>query len=89
MAKAFDKEAWLEAKEAKLEGAKRALEEGIKKLQSSEDWQQMLKSMAHAACTSRAPQRKRYPATLTKERLADRRRDRDAKTTNDRRKETR
>jgi antirestriction protein ArdC len=48
MAKAFDKEAWLEAKEAKLEGAKKALEEGLKKLQTSEDWQQVLKAMAVA-----------------------------------------
>jgi hypothetical protein len=35
MAKAFDKEAWLEAKEAKLEGAKQALKEGLKKLKTS------------------------------------------------------
>jgi antirestriction factor ArdC-like protein len=52
MAKAFDKQAWLEAKEAKLEGAKRALEEGLKNLQSSDDWRRMLESMAHAGATS-------------------------------------
>jgi hypothetical protein len=48
MAKAFDKQAWLEAKEQKLEGAKKALEEGLKKLQTSEDWVQVLKAMAVA-----------------------------------------
>jgi hypothetical protein len=52
MAKQFDKEAWLEAKEAKLEGAKKALEEGLKRLQTSQDGQEILTGMAHAGAPS-------------------------------------
>jgi hypothetical protein len=48
MATAFDKQAWLEAKEQKLNDAKAALEEGLKKLHTSEDWVQVLKAMAVA-----------------------------------------
>jgi antirestriction protein ArdC len=52
MAKRFDKAEWLEAKEQKLSDAKAALEEGLKKLQTSQDWQDMLKAMAHAGALS-------------------------------------
>ncbi len=52
MAKKFDKEAWLEGKQQKLEGARAALDEGLRKLQSSDDWQQVLRAMAHAGALS-------------------------------------
>ena len=52
MAKQFDKAEWLEAKEQKLGEAKKALEEGLKNLQSSDDWQRMLEAMAVAGALS-------------------------------------
>lgn len=52
MAKTFDKEAWLKQKTEKLEAAKNALEEGLRKLETSEDWQRTLKAMARAGALS-------------------------------------
>jgi antirestriction protein ArdC len=47
MARNFDKDAWLEQKEQKLAAAKSALEEGLKRLTTSEGWREMLEAMAH------------------------------------------
>ncbi len=38
MATAFDKDSWLAQKEQRLQDAKVALEEGLKALQTSDDW---------------------------------------------------
>src|SRR5215470_8134466 len=46
MAKAFDKDSWLAQKEQRLQDAKVALEQGLKALQSSDDWRRMLEGMA-------------------------------------------
>jgi hypothetical protein len=46
--KRFDREAWLAHKEERLAGAKAALEEGLKALKTSADWQRLLETMAQA-----------------------------------------
>lgn len=52
MAKAFDKDSWLAQKEQRLLDAKVALEEGLKALQSSDDWRRMLEGMAQVGALS-------------------------------------
>ncbi len=52
MAKAFDKDSWLAQKERRLQDAKVALEQGLKALQSSEDWRRMLEGMAEVGALS-------------------------------------
>ena len=52
MARTFDKDAWLEGKQQKLQEARTALDEGLRRLQSSDDWKQMLTAMAHAGALS-------------------------------------
>ncbi len=52
MAKAFDKDSWLAQKEQRLQDAKTALEEGLKALQSSDDWRSMLEGMAQVGALS-------------------------------------
>jgi hypothetical protein len=47
-AKRFDREAWLAHKEERLAGAKAALQEGLKALKTSADWQRLLETMAQA-----------------------------------------
>jgi len=44
--KAFDKKAWQEGQEAKLDAAQAALDAGLKALVTSDDWRRMLESMA-------------------------------------------
>ncbi len=52
MAKAFDKDSWLAQKEQRLQDAKVALEEGLRALQSSDDWRRMLEGMAQVGALS-------------------------------------
>jgi len=52
MAKAFDKDSWLAQKEQRLQDAKVALEEGLKALQSSDDWRRILEGMAQVGALS-------------------------------------
>jgi len=52
MAKAFDKDSWLAQKEQRLQDAKTALEDGLKALQSSDDWRRMLEGMAQVGALS-------------------------------------
>lgn len=52
MAKTFNKDTWLKEKTEKLDAAKAALEQGLKHITTSEQWQQLLKSMAHAGALS-------------------------------------
>jgi antirestriction protein ArdC len=52
MAKAFDKDSWLAQREQRLQDARAALEEGLKALQSSDDWRRMLEGMAQVGAFS-------------------------------------
>lgn len=52
MGKTFDKESWLKEKSEKLDAAKAALENGLKALDTSDDWKNLLRSMAHAGALS-------------------------------------
>jgi antirestriction protein ArdC len=52
MAKAFDKDSWLAQKEQRLQDATTALEDGLKALQSSDDWRRMLEGMAQVGALS-------------------------------------
>jgi hypothetical protein len=52
MAQAFDKDSWLAQKEQRLLEAKAALENGLKALQSSDDWRRMLEGMAQLGSLS-------------------------------------
>ena len=52
MGKAFDKDSWLAQKQQRLQDAKTALEDGLKALQSSDDWQRMLEGMAQVGALS-------------------------------------
>ena len=52
MKKSFDRDAWLAGKQEKLEEAKAALEEGLRSLQTSDDWKSMLEGMAKLGALS-------------------------------------
>ncbi len=48
MGKQFNREAWLATKQERLAEAKAALEDGLRNIQTSEDWQKLLATMAEA-----------------------------------------
>ena len=52
VAKAFDKDSWLAQKEQRLQDARAALEEGLKALQTSDDWRRVLEGMAQVGALS-------------------------------------
>lgn len=52
MAKAFDKDRWLEEKQQRLDEAKAALEHGLKALVTGDDWKRTLQAMAHLGALS-------------------------------------
>ena len=46
MGRTFDKEAWLEGKQQKLDAAKEALKAGVAALQTSDDWKRTLVALS-------------------------------------------